>query len=64
LEASADALGEKIEYFMAVLLTDLGGVSTFGMNTLLRHLSTIAANDEIVMSYLTVCTFLFSPSFL
>eukprot|EP00026_Physarum_polycephalum_P004812 Phypoly_transcript_04836.p1 GENE.Phypoly_transcript_04836~~Phypoly_transcript_04836.p1 ORF type:complete len:501 (+),score=106.57 Phypoly_transcript_04836:466-1968(+) len=52
LESAADALGEKIEYFMAVLLTDLGGVSTYDMNRLLRNLSEIAANDEAVLSYL------------
>ena len=56
MESAASALGEKVDYFIAALLTDLGGVTTFDMNTQLRHLSTLAAQNDDVLSFLIVCT--------
>lgn len=56
LEAAAKNLGGKTDYFIASLLTDLGGVFTFEMNRELRKLAETASGDDRVKEFLSnVC---------
>lgn len=48
----AKALGAKPDFFIASLLTGLGGVFTYEMNEQLRRLADVAARDDVVMTFL------------
>jgi hypothetical protein len=52
LTTPAKTLGSKPDFFIASLLTGLGGVFTYEMNERLRLLADVAETDDVVITFL------------